>query len=221
MNVFDLIRTGPGEAMTAAEVALDRGELVVMPTDTVYGVAARPDLTGATRRVFDAKRRPANLTLPVLAHSAPAAEAVAELDDRARLLATRFWPGGLTIVLPRAPAAGAWNLGEETETVGVRVPAHDIALAILERTGPLAVTSANLSGQPTPPDCEGVRSALGEAVAVYLCAGECAGTPSTVVELTGPTVRIMREGAVRSADIMAALRPGSGSSAAEDAGRRR
>jgi L-threonylcarbamoyladenylate synthase len=221
MNVFDVTRTDPDGVLTAAEEALGRGELVVMPTDTVYGVAARPELAGATRRVFDAKRRPVDLTLPVLAHRAPAAEAVAEFDSRARLLATRFWPGGVTIVLPRTPAARAWDLGGEVETVGVRIPAHDIALAMLERTGPLAVTSANLSGQPTPPDCEGVRRALGEAVAVYLCAGECAGTPSTVVDLTGPTVRIMREGAVRAADIMAVLEPGSGSSAAEDAGRRR
>jgi L-threonylcarbamoyladenylate synthase len=214
MNVFDLIRTGSGEAMTAAEVALNRGELVVMPTDTVYGVAARPDLTGATRRVFDAKLRPTNLTLPVLAHSAPAAEAVAELDDRARLLATRFWPGGLTIVLPRAPAAGAWNLGEETETVGVRVPAHDVALGLLGRTGPLAVTSANLSGEATPPDCDGVRAVLGETVAVYLCAGRCEGRPSTVVDLIGAEPIIRREGAVVAADIRAAL-------AGEDVRRRR
>ena len=221
MSVFDVTRTDPDEALAAAEEALGRGELVVLSTDTVYGVAASPGLAGATGRVFDAKRRPADLTLPVLAHSARAAEAVAEFDDRARLLVTRFWPGGLTIVLRRRPAARAWYLGEEEQTVGVRVPAHDVALAILERTGPLAVTSANLSGQPTPPDCEGVRRALGEAVAVYLCAGECAGTPSTVVDLTGPTVRITREGAVRAADIAAALEPGSGSSAAEDAGRRR
>jgi L-threonylcarbamoyladenylate synthase len=210
MNLFDVTRTDPDEALTVAEEALDRGELVVLPTDTVYGVAARPDLAGATGRVFDAKRRPADLTLPVLAHSARAAEAVADVDDRARLLANRFWPGGLTIVLPRTPAAGAWELGGEVETVGVRVPAHNIALAALERTGPLAVTSANLSGEPTPADCEGVRRALGEAVTVYLCAGKCAGTPSTVVDVTGPTVRITREGAVRAADIMAALEPGSG-----------
>lgn len=221
MNVFDVTRTDPAEGMRAAEEALARGELVVLPTDTVYGVAARPDLAGATGRVFDAKRRPADLSLPVLAHSAQAAEAVAEFDDRARFLATRFWPGGVTIVLPRMPAARAWDLGGEVETVGVRVPAHDVTLALLERTGPLAVTSANLSGQPTPPDCEGVRRALGEAVSVSLCAGTCAGTPSTVVDLTGPTVRITREGAVRADDIMDALERGSGSSAAEEAGRRR
>jgi L-threonylcarbamoyladenylate synthase len=221
MSVFDVTRKDPGEALTAAEEALDRGELVVLPTDTVYGVAAKPDLAGATGRIFDAKRRPEDLTLPVLAHSARAAEVVADVDDRARLLANRFWPGGLTMVLPRRPSARAWHLGEERETVGVRVPAHDIALAILERTGPLAVTSANLSGQPTPPDCEGVRRALGETVAVYLCAGECAGTPSTVVDLSGPRIRITREGAVRAADIEAVVEPGSGSSTAEGAGRRR
>jgi L-threonylcarbamoyladenylate synthase len=221
MNFFDLTRGLSEEGLPAAERALEGGELVVLPTDTVYGVAARPDISGATSRLFEAKRRPRDLTLPVLNAELREAESVAAFDDRARLLATRFWPGGVTIVLPRTRVARAWDLGGEVETVGVRIPAHGIALAILERTGPLAVTSANLSGQPTPPDCEGVRRALGEAVAVYLCAGECAGTPSTVVDVTGPTVRIMREGSVRAADIMAALEPGSGSSAAEDAGRRR
>jgi L-threonylcarbamoyladenylate synthase len=221
MNVFDVTRRDPAEGLTAAKEALDRGELVVLPTDTVYGVAARPDISGATSKLFEGKRRPRDLTLPVLNAELREAESVAAFDDRARLLATRFWPGGVTIVLPRTPAARIWELGEEVETVGVRIPAHDIALALLERTGPLAVTSANLSGEPTPPDCEGVRGALGDAVAVYLCAGECAGTPSTVVDLTGPTVRIIREGAVRAADIAAVLEPGSGSSAAEDAGRRR
>ncbi|MGH2677816.1 MAG: L-threonylcarbamoyladenylate synthase [Actinomycetota bacterium] len=209
------------KAVEAAALALGRGQLAVLPTDTVYGVAARPDALGATSRLFSVKRRPQRLTLPVLVPNRQAAESVAVFDDRVRVLAARFWPGGLTIVLPRTPASTLWDLGEETGTVGVRVPAHDVTLALLERTGPLAVTSANLSGQPTPPDCEGVRRALGEAVAVYLCAGKCASTPSTVVDLTGPAVRITREGAVRADAIMDALERGSGSSAAEDAGRRR
>jgi L-threonylcarbamoyladenylate synthase len=221
MNVFDVTGTDLEQALTIAEQALDRGDLVVLPTDTVYGLAARPDLPGGTDRIFETKRRPRDLTLPVLVPSAPTAEGVAELDDRARLLATRFWPGGLTLILPRVPNARGWGLGEERDTVGVRVPADDLALALLERTGPLAVTSANLSGQPTPSDCEGVRRVLGQAVAVYLCAGECAGTPSTVVDLSGPRIRITREGAVRAAEIEVALEPGSGSSAAEGADRRR
>jgi L-threonylcarbamoyladenylate synthase len=209
MNVFDLSRPPSEEAFAAAEAALADGELVVLPTDTVYGVAAHPDVRGATDRIFDAKRRPADLSLPVLAPSARAAEAVAEFDDRARLLATRFWRGGLTIVLPRQPSARGWYLGDEWETVGVRVPAHDIDLALLERTGRLAVTSANLSGEPTPLDCEGVQGALGEAVAVYLCAGECVGTPSTVVDLTGPDLKVLRHGVVPAEDLEAALN-GSG-----------
>ena len=206
MNVFDLTRTDPGEALAAAEQALDRGELVVLPTDTVYGLAARPDAAGATHLLFEAKRRPRDLTLPVLVHDRPTAESVAAFDHRARVLADRFWPGGLTIVLPRARAARGWELGEESESIGVRVPAHDVALEVLERAGPLAVTSANRSGEPTPVECEGVQAALGDAVAVYLCAGRREGQPSTLVDLTDREVRILRRGAIGAADVEAALR---------------
>jgi L-threonylcarbamoyladenylate synthase len=209
MNVFDLSRPPSEDALAAAESALAVGSLVVLPTDTVYGVAARPDFPGATDRIFEAKQRPRGLILPVLVVDLVAAQTTAVFDQRAHLLATGFWPGGVTLVLPRTPAARNWDLGEETKTVGVRVPAHDVALALLERTGPLAVTSANLSGEPTPPDCEGVRSALGDAVTVYLCAGACAGTPSTVVDLTGPDLKVLRRGVVPIEDLEAALN-GSG-----------
>jgi L-threonylcarbamoyladenylate synthase len=205
MEVFDVSGSDPESALLSAERALATRELVVVPTETVYGVAARPDVAGSTARLFAAKRRSRVLTLPVLASGLAAAERVAMFDRRARILAERFWPGGMTLVLARTEAATTWDLGHEADTVGVRVPAHPVALALLQRTGPLAVTSANVSGEPTPPDCPGVRAALGDAVAVYLCAGRCAGTPSTVVDLTGTEVRIIRAGAVREADIGAVL----------------
>jgi L-threonylcarbamoyladenylate synthase len=205
MDVFDISGSMRDAALATAEETLGRGELVVLPTDTVYGLSARPDLHAATARLFTTKRRPRGLTLPVLVPNQRIAESVAVFDDRALVLAERFWPGGVTLVLPRTDAARTWDLGHETDTVGVRIPAHHVALALLHRTGPLAVTSANVSGEPTPPDCPGVRAALGDAVAVYLCAGRCAGTSSTVVDLIGPEVRVIRVGAVGDADIRAAL----------------
>jgi L-threonylcarbamoyladenylate synthase len=205
VNVFDVTSGVTDQALDAAQRTVEAGGLVVMPTDTVYGVAGRPDVRAATDRIFDAKRRPRDLTLPVLVPDRAAAESVATFDDRARALAERFWPGGLTLVLSRAPAAAGWDLGHEAATVGVRIPAHDVPLAVLERTGPLAVTSANRSGDPTSPDCVGVQAALGEAVAVYLCAGPCAGKPSTVVDLTGAEPLIRRDGAVDAARIRVAL----------------
>jgi L-threonylcarbamoyladenylate synthase len=206
-DIFDVsTRTAVAGAVAAASAALDRGQIAVIPTDTVYGVAGRPDVPGATQRIFEAKRRPRGLTLPVLAAGVADAEAVAAFDDRARALAARFWPGGVTLVLTRSEAALAWDLGDERGSVGVRVPDHPVARTLLERTGPLATTSANVSGRPTPSDCDGVRAALGEEVAVYLCTGTLTPVPSTVVDLTGPEPRILRAGAVPSSAILGTLR---------------
>jgi L-threonylcarbamoyladenylate synthase len=194
-EVFEL--TGPEKVpLNVAVKALSEGSLVVFPTDTVYGVAGRPDIPGATDRLFEAKRRPRDLTLPVLAATVEDAATVAVFDDRARALAGRFWPGGLTMVLARAPRARDWDLGDERKTVGVRIPDHVVALALLARAGPLAVTSANRSGEPTPSGCGGIRSSFGDLVAVYLCAEAVGGVPSTVADLTGADPRILREGAV-------------------------
>lgn len=202
-EVFEDARAdGPG--MPAAEQALARGLLVVVPTDTVYGVAARPELPEATDRVFRAKGRPRALTLPVLVASVGDAERVAALDERALGLAVRFWPGPLTIVVPRRGASWGWDLGAEHDTVGIRVPDHEVALALLQRTGPLAVTSANQSGRPTPMTCAGVRDVFGDHVAVYLCSGPSSNAASTVVDVAGPEPRILREGAVPAADVLEA-----------------
>jgi tRNA threonylcarbamoyl adenosine modification protein (Sua5/YciO/YrdC/YwlC family) len=171
------------------------GGLVVIPTDTVYGLGTRPDDPEAVRRVFEAKRRPPELELPVLAPSLEWAATLGELGGPARRLAERFWPGAVTIVVRRTAVSRTWPLGPNATTIGLRVPAHPIASALLERTGPLAVTSANRSGRPTPQTCDEVRAVFGDLVEVYVCAdGPVSGAPSTVVDLSGSTPTILREG---------------------------
>ena len=202
-RVFELSEPDE-EALAAAERALSGGRLVVLPTDTVYGVSARPDVPGATGRLFRAKGRSRALTLPVLAADLAAAEQVAPFDDRVRALAQRFWPGALTLVVRRSEASRGWDLGDEQDTVGLRVPGHPVAVALLRRTGPLAVTSANRSGATTPPDCEGVRAALGDSVEVYLCAGRASGSSSTVVDVTRSLPRVVRRGGIQEAQILSA-----------------
>jgi tRNA threonylcarbamoyl adenosine modification protein (Sua5/YciO/YrdC/YwlC family) len=173
--------------------AVRAGGLVVVPTDTVYGLGCAPSGPGAIDRLFAAKRRPRSLVLPVLVDDVAAAERLAPMDDRAHRLAERFWPGALTLVLPRSAESASWPLGEERGTIGLRVPASDTALELLRAAGPLAVTSANPSGAPTLATCEEVRAVFATAVAVYLCADEqIAGRASTVVDVAGG--RILREG---------------------------
>lgn len=195
------------DALTAAEHALERGECIVFPTDTVYGLGARPDLPEATDRLFEIKERSRDLTIPVLVAGTADVAAIAELDDRAMRLAHEFWPGGLTLVLRRTPGSRPWDLGAARETIGVRVPADALALALLASTGPLAVTSANISGERTPPTCDGVRAMLGDRVGLYICGGPSAGeTPSTVIEVIGEEPRILRAGAIPPDDVFAVLR---------------
>ena len=190
----------------AARAALD-GSLVVLPTDTVYGIGVRPDDPAATARLFAAKGRRRELELPVLVPSGEAAHRIATFDDRAEALALRWWAGALTIVLPRAEAARTWDLGGDPTTIGVRMPHHPLALAVLARTGPLAVTSANRSGQSTPSTCDEVEAVFGGAVDVYLCApAPLAGSASTVVDLAHGEPSVLREGAVSARDVAEALR---------------
>jgi L-threonylcarbamoyladenylate synthase len=189
----------------AAREAL-AGRLIVLPTDTVYGIGTRPDRPEATARLFEAKRRPRDLTLPVLVASTDEAATVGAMGRRARVLVDRFWPGPLTVVLPRADRSRDWDLGGEAGTVGLRRPRHLLALAVLERTGPMAVTSANLSGRPTPSTCDDLYGLFGEAVSVYLCEEQpLAGMTSTVVDLAHGEPTILRAGAIPAADVLGAL----------------
>lgn len=190
-----------------AVAALRAGSLVVFPTDTVYGIAAHPGRPGATERLFAAKGRPRDLELPVLAPDLAGARAVADLDPRGERLAVRFWPGALTLVAPRASGSAGWDLGGDPTTVGVRVPRHPLALAVLAVTGPLAVTSANRSGEPTPADGEDVVAVFGEAVDVYLLDdAPLAGAASTVVDLAHGEATVLRAGALDPAEVLAVLR---------------
>lgn len=192
-----------------AVAAIRRGDLVVLPTDTVYGIASRPDDAAATARIFDAKQRPRGLELPVLVPDADAARRIAAFDVRAERLASRWWPGALTLVLPRTDTSSSWDLGGDPTTVGVRVPRHPLALALLSRTGPLAVTSANRSGSPTPSTCDAIVAAFGDSVDVYLCEEVALeGLASTVVDLAHGEASVLREGAIPSADVLSALRSG-------------
>ena len=195
--------------MRLARGAIGRGELVVIPTDTVYGVAADAFAPAAVQRLLDAKGRDRTAPPPVLVPGIPTLDALAEtVPPEVRELVARFWPGGLTIVLRARPSL-AWDLGETRGTVAVRMPSHRIALELLSETGPLAVSSANRTGEPAAMTAAEAEAALGDSVAVYLEAGAsgtgypdaAAGTGSTIVDATGlehpdGKLRILRHGVV-------------------------
>ncbi len=195
----------PAEVLTGmrmARMSVGRGELIVMPTDTVYGVAADAFRAEAVARLLEAKGRGRQSPPPVLVPGIPTLAALAEtVTPEIEALAKEFWPGGLTIVVP-ARSTLNWDLGETRGTVAVRMPAHPIALELLSETGPLAVSSANLSGQPAALSAGEAEDYLGESVAVYLDGGIASDSRlgSTIVDATptvhGGLVRIVREGVI-------------------------
>ncbi|HVF33504.1 MAG TPA: L-threonylcarbamoyladenylate synthase [Acidimicrobiales bacterium] len=189
------------DAVDEAVRLLRDGQVVAVPTDTVYGVAVDPFQPGAADRLFVAKDRPKDVQLPVLIASPSdlAALVEGEVDVFARRLVDRFWPGALTIVLPRRADLRGLDLGGNATTIGVRCPDHRLVRALCREAGPLATTSANRHREPTPPDAAGVAEALGGAVALVLDGGLCEGAPSTVVSVLDDEVRILREGPI-SAD---------------------
>lgn len=180
---------------------IGRGGLVVLPTDTLYGVGCDPFNSGAVEALFKAKGRGRDLPLPVLVHSwRQAVGLVEDVTEQARSLIAEFWPGPLTIVLREAPGIG-WDLGYSRGTVAVRMPKQDFALALIEGTGPLAVSSANRSGQPTASSVDVIVLDLPD-VDVLFDAGEASGGPaSTIVDLSGPGPRVLRGGAIASDEI--------------------
>jgi L-threonylcarbamoyladenylate synthase len=180
----------------AAIAALLAGEVVVVPTDTVYGIAVDPVRPGATDRLFAIKARPTDVALPILAADAEQAFALAaDVPPVARALAEAFWPGGLTLVVPRRPGLGFDLGGADDATIGVRVPDHEVPLALARAVGPIATTSANLHGRPTPETAAEVAAEL-SGIGVVLDGGRCAGAPSTVVVCTGGRARVVREGRI-------------------------
>jgi len=195
----------PVGAVARAAQALADGWPVGLPTDTVYGLAVDPFRPGATERVFEAKRRPRTVALPVLVTGRDQALTLTTaVPDIAEVLMERFWPGALTLVLPVRPGLGA-DLGDDEATVGVRCPAHPVARALCEAAAPLATTSANLHGGPTFTTADEVASAFGAAVPVVLDGGTCTGKPSTVVDCTGHDPKLLREGRIAWAEVLAAL----------------
>lgn len=177
-----------------------RGELVVLPTDTVYGIGADAFSPSAVQALLDAKARGREIPVPVLVGSVRAATALVEdLTPYGQDLVEEFWPGALTVIC-RHTSTLNWDLGETEGTVAVRMPLHQVALELLKGTGPMAVSSANRSGASPATTCDEAEEQLGEAVAVYLDGGRCGSpVPSSIVDLTGPVPRLLREGAI-SAD---------------------
>lgn len=197
----------PAGAIDLALRALASAQVIGLPTDTVYGLAAEPFSTGAADRLFLLKRRPREVDLPVLVADEEQALALATaVPASARRLMERFWPGALTMVLPRRPDLGA-DLGTDEATVGVRCPAHPVPRALCRARGPIATTSANLHGEPTATTAAEVEAIFGDTVAVVLDGGPCAGAPSTVVDCTGEEPKLLREGRLPWADVLAAARP--------------
>lgn len=176
---------------------LRRGGVVVMPTDTVYGLAARASDPAATAALFRCKGRGTDIPIAVLCSSTAQAFGLAAppVPDHADRLAARHWPGGLTLVLPRRTDLD-WALGEPHDTIGVRCPDHDLVRAVAEAVGPIATTSANRHGEPTPASAPEAVASLVGAVDLVVDGGTLTGAPSTVVDATTPTLRVLRQGAL-------------------------
>jgi len=215
MARFDI--TVPDELLTGmrlARAAIGRGELVVIPTDTVYGVAADAFSAEAVQRLLDAKGRGRAAPPPVLVPGLPTLDALAEsVPPEVRALVAELWPGGLTVIL-RARASLDWDLGDTGGTVALRMPDEPLALELLAETGPLAVSSANRTGEPAATTAAEAEAMLGDAVAVYLDAGPVgaghadARAGSTIVDATGleqpdGRLRIVRQGVVPASAIVA------------------
>jgi tRNA threonylcarbamoyl adenosine modification protein (Sua5/YciO/YrdC/YwlC family) len=176
--------------------ALARGEIIGLPTDTVYGIGADPFQQPAVQRLFEIKGRPEVKPIPILAADLEGVARIGQIDPAVAEAARRFWPGGLTIIARRAADLPDWIGDAALGTVGLRVPAHDAALAVLARSGPLAVTSANRSGDDPAVDDTGARAVFGADVAVYVSGRGAGDAPSTVVDLTRPEPRVLRRGPV-------------------------
>jgi L-threonylcarbamoyladenylate synthase len=198
-------------AIEAASLAIQRGGLAVIPTDTVYGVAADAFDAEAVRDLLAAKGRGRDMPPPVLVSAVTTLDALAtRVPAYARALVEEFWPGPLTIVCHAQPSL-QWDLGDARGTVAARMPDHEIALEILERTGPLAVSSANRTGMPAATDADEAEEMLGDAVEVLVDAGPSptseAPTASTIVDVTGLRPKVLRHGALAVDQLNAVLEP--------------
>lgn len=197
-QVFDCADEQQREAgFAAAQEALADGQLVVLPTDTVYGLAADAFSASGVDRIFEAKDRGRQMPPPVLVPNPRTVDGLAmAMPSYVRRLIKEFWPGALTIVL-RAQQSLSWDLGDTNGTVGLRMPDDEVTLALLAETGPLAVSSANRTGKPAATTVTEAGFMLGPYVDVYLDAGtRPEGTPSTIIDCTKPDPVVLREGAI-------------------------
>lgn len=193
-------------ALSSAAHCITSGQLVVLPTDTVYGVGADAFDATAVADLLAAKGRGRDMPVPVLVGSWHTIEGlVTSVSARTWDLIEAFWPGGLTLIVEQAPSL-AWDLGDARGTVAVRMPLHPVAIELLEDTGPMAVSSANVSGRPPALNAADARDQLGDVVAVYLDGGPAhSGIASTIVDVTAEVPRIVRAGAVGADDLRAVV----------------
>ncbi|CAN5690396.1 L-threonylcarbamoyladenylate synthase [soil metagenome] len=191
-----------------AALAVQRGQLVVLPTDTVYGIGADAFDADSVRRLLAAKGCGHEMPPPVLVSAPTTLDALAVgVPSYARALITELWPGPLTLVCRQQPSL-QWDLGDTRGTVAVRMPDHEVALELLARTGPLAVSSANRTGLPAATDADAAAEMLGTSVEVILDAGPTPGSqPSTIVDVTGPVGRVLRVGAISLARLNEIVAP--------------
>jgi L-threonylcarbamoyladenylate synthase len=206
-ELISVATLGAPAACTRAVDALRSGDVVVLPTDTVYGVAADAFNPAAIQRVFAAKQRKQDLALPVMVHSPKQLPGIVlAISEEAERVMAAFWPGPLTIVFTTQPAL-RWDLGVPTGTVAVRMPLDDVMLQVIRDTGPLAVTSANRVGEPAAITAKDAFDSLSDQVSLIVDDGPRGSVArSTIVDLSARSPRILREGAIGSSLVMAVAR---------------
>lgn len=192
------------QTLALCVAALDRCEPVIVPTDTVYGLAARVDDSAAIARIFELKRRPADRSLAVLVADVDQAAALAIIDSRSRKLIDEFWPGALTVVVDKRESKLA-DLGAADGTVGLRSPAHEFVRSLAQEVGPIAATSANRHGHATPPDAAGVAAVFEHDHVLVVDGGVLGGEASTVVDARVDPLVVHRAGPVSEAGLKNAL----------------
>ncbi|GAA4775251.1 MULTISPECIES: L-threonylcarbamoyladenylate synthase [Streptomyces] len=194
--------TDRANGLREAASAVRRGELVVLPTDTVYGIGADAFTSEAVADLLAAKGRGRTMPTPVLIGSPNTLHGlVTDFSEAAWELVDAFWPGALTLVTRHQPSL-QWDLGDTRGTVAIRMPLHPVAIELLTEVGPMAVSSANLTGHPAPEDCDSAQGMLGDAVSVYLDGGPTPGiVPSSIVDVTSPVPVLLREGALSAEEL--------------------
>ena len=185
------------DGITAAIAAAKRGDLVVLPTDTVYGLGTDAFSQKGPQKLIAAKGRDRNMPIPVLVGHVKALDGLAQrVDGVTKALAEAFWPGALTIVVKAQPTL-RWDLGETNQTVALRMPLNPIAIELLNAVGPMAVSSANKTGQPAATNVEEASAQLGEEVTIYLDGGQTPGNvASTIVDVSSGEIKLLRQGAI-------------------------